>query len=137
MKANYRILELLFVAILFSLNNAFAQNTPEKATLWGIYGEHDKHDCPINNKETAIAAIALSEMDLQPLMKKYGIVRFVDRYHSGLEHTLLWAVETYRPHDLEEFCIELGLAGWNNLKFVPLRTFEEGVVPDIKVIHGL
>ena len=70
-------------------------------------------------------------------MKKYGVVKFVNKYHSGLEHTLLWAVETTRPHDLEEFTIELGLAKWNDLKFVPLRTFEEGVLPDIKSIHNL
>ena len=37
----------------------------------------------------------------------------------------------------EEFTIELGLAKWNEFKFVPLRTFEEGVIPDIKAIHGL
>jgi len=137
MKSNYHILVLLILSSLFLPDNVLAQNSEAKATLWGIYGDHDKHDCPINNKETAIAVIALSQMDLNPIMKKYGVVKFVDKYHSGLEHTLLWAVETYRPHDLEEFCIELGLAGWNNLKFVPLRTFEEGVIPDIKAIHNL
>jgi len=38
---------------------------------------------------------------------------------------------------LKEFSIELGIARWNKLKFVPLRTFKEGVLPDIKAIHGL
>ena len=137
MKINYQLQALLFVGMLFLSNSLLAQNSNNEATLWGIYGTHDKHDCPVNNKDTAIKAIALSKMDLQPIMDKYGVVKFVAKFHSGLEHTLLWAVETTRPHDLEEFTIELGLAKWNEFKFVPLRTFEEGVLPDIKAIHGL
>ena len=81
--------------------------------------------------------IAANEMDLRPLMGKYGVTAILDRYHSGLEHTFLWAVETTEPHNLEEFCIELGIARWNDLRFVPLRTFEEGVVPAVRVLHGL
>lgn len=137
MKKNNQIQILLLIGVLFMSINVIGQNSKEEATLWGIYGAHDKHDCPVNNKDTAIDVIALSKKDLKPLMKKYGVVKFVNKYHSGLEHTLLWAVETTRPHDLEEFTIELGLAKWNDLKFVPLRTFEEGVLPDIKSIHNL
>ena len=113
------------------------RNDSAEPTLWGIYGDHDKHDCPVNNRETAKEVIAASVMDLQPLMEKYGVVAILDQYHSGLEHTFLWAVETTEPHKLEEFCIELGIARWNNLKFVPLRTFAEGVVPDVRALHGL
>ena len=51
--------------------------------------------------------------------------------------TFLWAVETNEPHKLEEFSIALGIARWNDLKFVPLRTFAEGVLPDVRAIHGL
>jgi len=80
--------------------------------------------------------IAISMMDLQPLMEKYGITSIEDMYHSGLEHTLVWVVKTTRPHDLEEFTIELGVARWNDLKFVPERTFAD-VVRDVTAIHGL
>ncbi len=86
--------------------------------------------------ETAKEVITLSKTDLQPVMDKHGVIGFVDQYHSGLEHTLLWAVKTTRPHDLEEFCIELGLARWNDLKFVPLRTFGD-VLRDITALHKL
>ncbi len=115
---------------------AYAQTDSAEPTLWGIYGAHNRHDCPVNNKETAKEAIAISKMDLQPLMEKYGITEIVDMYHSGLEHTLLWVVKTTRPHDLEEFSIELGVARWNDLKFVPERTFED-VIRDVTALHGL
>ncbi len=106
-------------------------------TLWGIHGVHSKHDFPVNNRESAKEVIPISMADLNPLMEKYRITSIVDMYHSGLEHTLLWVVETSRPHDLEEFSIELGVARWNDLKFVPLRTFKEGVVDAVRVLHGL
>ena len=47
-----------------------------------------------------------------------------------------WLVETTKPHDLEGFCIELGIARWNDLRFVPLRTFGD-VLTDITAIHKL
>ncbi len=135
-----RMKHLVYASIIASMpfftGSASAQGTSVEPTLWGIYGAHDRHDCPVNNRETAMEVIAISKMDLQPLMEKYGSTSIVDMYHSGLEHTLLWVVETTRPHDLEEFSIELGVARWNDLKFVPERTFED-VVRDVTALHGL
>ena len=126
-----------FIHVLILASTAFfAASASAEPTLWGIYGAHNKHDCPVNNRETAKEVIALSKRDLKPLMEKYGVTAIVDQYHSGLEHTLVWVVETNRPHDLEEFTIELGVARWNELKFVPERTFEM-VVTDVRALHGL
>lgn len=113
------------------------ESASAEPTLWGIYGVHDKHDCPVNNRETAKQVIALHAMDLRPLMEKYGVTEIVDQYHSGLEHTFLWAVKTTQPHQLEGFSVELGIARWNKLKIVPLGTFGEGVVPAVRALHGL
>ena len=111
----------IIVSVPFLAGSALAESASAEPTLWGIYGAHNRHDCPVNNKETAKEVIALSESDLRPLMEKYGVTAIVDQYHSGLEHTFLWVVETTEPHNLEEFCIELGVARWNDLKFVPER----------------
>jgi hypothetical protein len=46
------------------------------------------------------------------------------------------SVETNEPHNLEEFSIELGVARWNDLKFVPERTFGD-VITDVTALHGL
>ena len=126
---------LVFASVFASLPFV-AGSASAEPTLWGIYGGHDKHDCPVNNRETAKEVIAISQMDLGPLMAKYGITAVVDQYHSGLEHTFVWVVETNEPHKLEEFSIELGVARWNDLKFVPERTFED-VVTDVRALHGL
>lgn len=115
---------------------AAASAQTAEPTLWGIYGSHSKHDCPVNNRETAMEVITLSQTDLGPLMQKYGVTAVVDQYHSGLEHTFLWVVETTAPHQLEEFSIEMGIARWNDLTFVPERTFGD-VIRDVRAIHGL
>ena len=123
-------------ALIIASTSLFSSIASAETTLWGIYGEHNRHDCPVNNRKTAKEVITISKTDLKPLMEKYGVTNIVDMYHSGLEHTLVWVVETSRPHDLEEFTIELGVARWNDLKFVPERTFAD-VIRDVTAIHGL
>ncbi len=137
MRMKHLIYASIITSVPFFAGSASAQGASAEPTLWGIYGAHNVHDCPVNNIETAKEVIAASMMDLRPLMEKYGVTAFVDRYHSGLEHTFLWAVETTEPHKLERFFIELGIARWNNLTFVPLLTFAEGVVPMVRELHGL
>ncbi len=137
MRVKHFIYSAIIASVPFFAGSASAQSTSAEPTLWGIYGAHNRHDCPVNNRETAKYVITVNAMDLRPLMEKYGVTAVRDRYHSGLEHTFLWAVETREPHKLEEFCIELGIARWNDLKFVPLRTFAKGVVPDVRALHGL
>lgn len=137
MKIKHFIYVSMIASVPFFAGRASAESASAEPTLWGIYGAHNKHDCPVNNREMAKEVITLNANDLGPLMKKYGVTAMLDQYHSGLEHTFLWAVDTTAPHQLEEFSIELGVARWNDLKFVPLRTFAEGVVPDVRALHGL
>ena len=136
MKVKHVVYAFIIASVPFFVGSALAESTSVESTLWGIYGYHNRHDCPVNNRETAKEVIAISLKDLGPLMKKYGVTAIVDQYHSGLEHTFLWVVETKEPHKLEEFSIELGVARWNDLKFVPERTFAD-VVRDVRALHGL
>ncbi len=136
MRVKHLVCASIIASVPFFAGSASAESAAAEPTLWGIYGAHNRHDCPVNNKETAKEVIALSKRDLGSLMEKYGVTAIVDQYHSGLEHTFLWVVETTEPHNLEEFSIELGVARWNDLKFVPERTFED-VVTDVRALHGL
>lgn len=136
MNAKHCIHALIITSAPFLAGSALAQTVETEPTLWGIYGVHSVHDCPVNNIDTAKELITLHGTDITPLMEKYGVTAVVDQYHSGLEHTFLWVVETTQPHMLEEFSIELGVARWNDLKFVPERTFED-VIRDVTALHGL
>ncbi len=105
--------------------------------LFGIYGSHTVEACPVNNREVAKGLVSLAERDLAPVLSKYGIDKILGQYHSAFEHTFLWILDAQDPHLLEEFALETGVASFNELRIVPLKTLREGVIPRIKKVHGL
>ena len=60
----------IIVTSLCTLLPLVAGNAVAEPTLWGIYGAHNRHDCPVNNRETAKEVITISKTDLTPLMEK-------------------------------------------------------------------
>ena len=105
--------------------------------LYGVYGSHVVEACPLNNREIAEKVAAFAGSDIAGAARKYKINRILGQYHSALEHTFIWIVDAEDPHLIEQFCIDTGVASFNNIKIVPLITFTEGVVSRIKEIHGL
>lgn len=105
--------------------------------LYGIYGKHTTEACPWNNVETAKKLKEMSESGLAARAREYKIKRILGQYHSALEHTFLWIVEAEDPHSIQQFSVDTGLATINELKIVPLITFEDGVIPGLKEIHSL
>jgi hypothetical protein len=69
--------------------------------------------------------------------KQFKINKVIGRYHSALEHTLLWILDAEDPFLVERYLIETGIAKVNKLKIVPLWRFVEDSVPALKEIHGL
>ena len=106
-------------------------------SLYGIYGKHTVEACPSNNRKVAERVVAIAESDLTPLLKKYKINKIVSQYHSAFEHTLVWVVDAEDAHLVQGFVFETGLSSVNELKIVPLITFQEGVIPLVKKAHGL
>ncbi len=104
--------------------------------LYGIYGSHTPETCPIQVPQYARVFVEISEIDPERLARTYGIRRIEAQYHSALEHTFLWIVEADRPHDIERFAIDTGLASFNTLEIVPVHTFAE-TVERLREAHGL
>ena len=105
--------------------------------LYGVYGSHTPEACPVNNRETAESLVAFAKGDIAHIAEKHRINQVLGQYHSALEHTFIWIVDAEDAHNIQQFCIDTGLASFNNLKIVPLITFSDGVIPVIKKIHGL
>ena len=104
--------------------------------LYGIYGRHEIKDCPWNNVESAKMAVLFTKLDLSTIGPKYKINKIVGQYHSGLEHTFLWILDAEDPHLIEQFAVDSKMASFNEVKIVPLITFE-GVIEGAKRIHGI
>ena len=71
------------------------------------------------------------------MRRKNKISKVVGQYHTALEHTFLWIVDAEEAHLITDFCVEVKVAKFNELKIVPMITFNEGVVPGLKKIHSL
>ena len=106
-------------------------------SLYGVYGSHSVEACPVNHLENAKTLVSFAESDPTQLLTKYRIDDVLGQYHSAFEHTFVWIVDAQNPHLVEEFALETGLASFNNLKIVPLKTLAEGVIPRVKRVHGL
>jgi len=104
--------------------------------LYGVYGRHEIAACPLNNKETAKGVIEAASADLSSILSKYKINKIVGQYHSGLEHTFLWILDAEDPHQIQSWAIEMGMTRFNEIKIVPLMTFEQ-VAEEVKRVHGL
>ncbi len=105
--------------------------------LYGVYGSHTVEACPVNNLEVAKKVVSFGESDSTPLLSRYRINNVLGQYHSAFEHTFVWIVDADDPHLIQEFTLESGLASFNKLTIVPLITFNEGVIPLVKNVHGL
>ena len=93
--------------------------------LYGVYGRHEIKDCPLNNAETRKMVIEITKMDMSSILPKYKINKIVGQYHSGLEHTFLWILDAEDPHLIQQFAIDGGMARFNEVKIVPLMTFND------------
>ena len=105
--------------------------------LYGIYGHHTTEACPWNNVDSARILKTLADGDVDRVAGDHGIHKIHGQYHSALEHTFLWVVDADDPHGIQDFCVATGVATINDLKIVPLITFQEGVIGGITRIHGL
>jgi hypothetical protein len=90
--------------------------------LYGIYGEHTQEACPLYNEESRKYLLRTAPT-MEKNSEKYN-VKYLQRYHSGLEHTFLWVVEADNSHIIEE--VMSRTAGrFNSIKIVPLTTWQE------------
>ena len=59
MRMKHLIYASIIASVPFVAESASAQGASGDPTLWGIYGAHNRHDCPVNNRETAKEVIAI------------------------------------------------------------------------------
>ena len=95
--------------------------------LYGIYGRHEIKDCPLNSAESRKKVRKIVENDMSSVLPKYKVNKIVGQYHSGLEHTFLWILDAEDPHLIQQFAIDSGVASFNEIKIVPLMTFNDVV----------
>ncbi len=93
--------------------------------LYGIYGSHTTEACPLFNKDNRKLLLETAA-GMEETAGRFG-VKVVAAYHSGLEHTFVWIVESDSAHAIQDLMVESKVAKWNATKIVPLRTLQNVV----------
>ena len=93
--------------------------------LFGIYGSHTTEACPLFNRQNRRLLLETAA-NFDATADDFG-VKVVAAYHSGLEHTFVWIVESDDPHAIETLMVQTRVAQWNSAKIVPLKTLENVV----------
>ncbi len=100
------------------------ENTIQKSMeTYGIYGTHTTEACPMNNKENRKLFLNMASTFEKDANTK-GI-KVISMYHSGLEHTFEWIVETSGAHVIQELLVETKVATFNATKIVPIWTTQD------------
>ena len=93
--------------------------------LYGIYGSHTTEACPLFNRDNRKLLLETAA-GFEETAGRFG-VKVVAAYHSGLEHTFVWIVESDNAHAIQDLMVESKVAKWNATKIVPLRTLQNVV----------
>jgi hypothetical protein len=91
--------------------------------LFGVFAIHSPESCPLNNNDSKQKFMAIDDK-LHPSLVKHRISKVVGFYTSVLEHEWVIILEAESAHDIENFCIDVGVSAFNTVKIVPLNNFD-------------
>jgi hypothetical protein len=69
-------------------------------SLYGIYGNHTTDSCPLNNTQSRKIVLKMADKGLDNIATKNKI-KILEQYHSALEHTFLWTVDSENAYSVE------------------------------------
>jgi hypothetical protein len=90
--------------------------------LFGVFATHNPESCPLNNKESKKMFTGIKRKIDQNL-RKFNITKMVAFYMSVLEHQWIIVLDAKNAHDIELFCIAVGISSISTVKIVPMNDF--------------
>lgn len=92
--------------------------------LFGVFAVHHPESCPLNNTKSRKIFLDLqSKMKLNA--KKHNITKINAFYMSVLEHQWIIILDAKNAHDIEQFCISVGISSTSTVKIVPIKDFRD------------
>jgi hypothetical protein len=90
--------------------------------LFGVFATHSPESCPLNNKESKKIFLGIEDK-IKTNIKKFNITKVVGFYMSVLEHQWIIILDAKTAHDIEQFCISVGISSISTVKIVPVNDF--------------
>jgi hypothetical protein len=90
--------------------------------LFGVFATHNPESCPLNNKDSK-KIFNMMQGKIKANLKRFNITKLVGFYLSVLEHQWIIILDAKNAHDIEQFCIEVGISSISVVKIVPMNDF--------------
>lgn len=90
--------------------------------LFGVFATHAPESCPMNNKNSRKTFLQFQEK-IKAEQKKFKIDRLVGFYMSVLEHQWIIILDAKDAHEIEQFCIAVGISSTSTVKIVPMNDY--------------
>lgn len=90
--------------------------------LFGVFATHNPESCPLNNKQSRTIFLGMQKK-IQANKKKFNISKVTGFYMSVLEHQWIIILDAKNAHDIEQFCIAVGISAISTVKIVPMNDF--------------
>ena len=94
--------------------------------LYGVSAVHSPESCPLNN-ETSKKIFLDIQTKMDSNMSKFHINKIIGFYMSVLEHQWLIVFDAENAHEIEQFCIEVGISTISTVKIVPVNLFTDTI----------
>ncbi len=91
--------------------------------LFGVFATHSPESCPMNNKCSKKMLLQVNSK-IESNKKKFGISKVIGFYISALEHLWIIILDAKSAHEIEQFCIEIGISTISTIKIVPISNLE-------------
>lgn len=91
--------------------------------LFGVFATHSPESCPLNDKCSKKMLLQVKKK-IESNKKKYGITKVVGFYISALEHLWIMIIDAKSAHEIEQFCIEIGISTISTIKIVPISDLD-------------
>lgn len=98
--------------------------------LFGVLAIHSPESCPLNNASSKKIFLDIHEK-LDENLRNFHISKVVGFYMSVLEHEWMIILDAESAHEIEQFCIAVGISSISTVKIVPMNNFTD-VVAKIK-----
>lgn len=90
--------------------------------LYGVFASHSPESCPLNNTNSRDMFVKIKNK-IEAGLEKYNIQQIVDFYMSVLEHEWFIIVKAKNSHEIENMCIDAGIASISKIKIIPLKRY--------------
>lgn len=92
--------------------------------LFGVFAVHQPESCPLNNTKSRKIFLDL-QSKMKTNAKKHNISKINAFYMSVLEHEWIIILDAKSAHDIEQFCIFVGISSTSTVKIVPIKDFRD------------